>query len=147
MAEDNIVDLDFEDEVPANTVEDIDPAEWLATEDDVVTDTVTLRINGKTSRLKIAALTEGESNRILEAAKRKRPGEKAKVDFETAKLMTIGFSIYKAAGDADPMLKGVQSVQGLRKKLVGQMTEIYKQISELSGVVRDRDVKVEDFFD
>lgn len=143
------VDLDDLEETAAvpEGPEDVDVDEWLGDDDQTKTGYVTVTVGGKPRRLKIAALTEGESHGIMKASRRPVNG-KEKVDFQTAKLMTVAYSLNKAAGRVGPngqLLPGAVQHTALRKKLTGQLTAVYKAIGDLSGLHQEVDVDPANF--
>lgn len=152
-----VIDGVEEPEEPATpeegTPRDIDPEEWLSTSSEVVTDYVTIQVGGEPRRLKIAALTEEEFERVLEASKRKDPrGGGRKVHPVTFKRMIVAYSINKALGHVDQygqMHPGAINHTQLNKQLSGQVTEIQNAVSKLSGFERDKEAAEQNklFFD
>jgi hypothetical protein len=104
--------------------EDVDIYEWLGRQN--ADATAFVEIDG--ARIKIAALSEAEENRILKASRRIDPKnpQQTRVDLLLYRRAMVAFSLGKAAG------KPVQPEQ-LEKMLPGRLTKLQTEIQKLSG--------------
>jgi hypothetical protein len=117
---------------------DIDPQEWLApVEVPVVGYFAVERLKG---RVKIAALTDKETNNIMRASRRPDAKGRTKVNAQMSKLLCVAYSINKANGkltDQGQFAPGAVLPQQLENVLGGEVVECYKAISRLSGFKED----------
>lgn len=134
-----------EEEVTNQAVEqeDIDPGTWLSSEDSEVIGYVTTRAG----RLKIAALTEAETDRIRKGSERPiNPGKAnsgKRVDLKMLRLLTATESINKANKNR-PGFTPIMWSQ-LDKKLSGEITSIVNEISKLSGYSEEEEENLNNF--
>lgn len=108
--------------------QDIDPSDWLGKEDGESIGYV--EVEG--SRLKIAALTEAETQRLIKLSRRpdpQRPGDPPRLDSSQLRLQTICASLNKANPDK-PQITPNQ----LMGKKTGILTTIQEAIMNLSGM-------------
>lgn len=118
--------------MPAAEVRDIDPAEWLATQDGEMVGFV--EVEGV--RLKIAALTEGETQSLMKRSRRpdpQRPGDPPKLDSMSFRLGMIVESLNKANPDKPPITANL-----LAGKKTGVLTQIQDAIMTLSGYNKEQ---------
>jgi hypothetical protein len=121
---------------PGAEPQDIDPAQWLEASTGLVTDYVVTR----KGRLKIAALTETESDVIRKASESINPSNPhgpKKLNIKKMRLGTVAASINKAHGytPADPRFMTPEKLQGA---LTGEITMIVNKITEIGGFKEDR---------
>lgn len=133
---------------PANRPEvvevpDIDPRQWLQSDDSAIVGYV----NTRAGRLKIAALTEVESDQIRKGSEKPLfPGKNnsaKRIDLKTLRLLTATYSLNKAYKDTpgfQPLLPNE-----LEKKLAGEVTSIVNAISKLSGYTEEEDESLNNF--
>lgn len=123
--------------------QDIDPAQWLTASATIPVGYV----NTKAGRLKIAALTEKESDAIRRASQSPVPGkpQQRQLNLKKLRLATVAASVNKAYGytPADPRF--IQPEQ-MEVALSGEITTIVSEISKLSGFVEDSQESPGEFF-
>lgn len=124
-------------------VEDIDPRQWLTSDDSAVIGYV----NTRAGRLRIAALTEAETDRVRKGAEKPinpgKPNMGKKVDLKLLRTLTACASLNKAyAGRANyqPMMPSE-----LEAKLAGEITAIVNEIAKLSGYSEDEEESLPTF--
>ena len=114
---------------------DINPREWLDSDDSAIIGYVQTRIG----RLKIAALTEEESDTIRKGSERPiNPGKTnsgKKIDLKRLRVLTVAASLNKAYKDQGIVI----SPDEVQRKLTGEVTSIVQKISELSGYKEEED--------
>jgi len=111
---------------------DIDPADWLGVEDGQMFGTV--EVEGV--RLKIAALTEAETQRLMKLSRRPdpaHPGDPPRLDPGHLRLLTIVTSLNKANPD-----KAQITPNQLSNKKTGVLTTLQEAIMQLSGMDTER---------
>lgn len=128
----------------ATEPQDIEPGQWLAASKEVPTETVEV----KGGRIKLAALTEKESDQLRRLAERINPsnprGPKL-MDLKKMRIVTACASINKAYGytPSDPRFLRPEQ---LEEALTGELTMINKKIAEISGYKEDSSADSEAVF-
>lgn len=124
-------------------VEDIDPRQWLTSDDSAVIGYV----NTRAGRLKIAALTEAETDKVRKGAEKPinpgKPNQGKRVDLKLLRTLTACASLNKAyAGRPNfiPMMPNE-----LEAKLAGEITAIVNEIAKLSGYTEDEEESLPTF--
>jgi hypothetical protein len=116
--------------------QDIDPGEWLTASEQVITgyvDTIA-------GRLKIAALTEEESEKIRKSAESINPANPRGpriMSLMKMRLATVAASLNKAYGYA-PSDPRYLTAAKMPKTLAGEVTMIVKKITELGGYTEEQ---------
>jgi hypothetical protein len=112
-------------------IEDIDPRDWLTSDDSAVIGYV----NTRAGRLKIAALTESETDMIRKGSEKLinpgKPNSGKRIDLKKLRVLTASQSINKANKDRPGYIPLMPD--DLEKKLAGEITAIVNAISKLSG--------------
>ena len=128
----------------SNEPQDIDPGQWLTASKEVATEFVIV----KAGRLKIAALTERESDVLRKSAEKINPanprGPKL-LDLKKMRQLTVCASINKAYGynNSDPRYLRPDL---LDEALTGELTTLVQRITALSGYVEDSSASAEAVF-
>lgn len=129
------------EEVP--TVQDIDPRQWLTSDDSAVVGYVTTRAG----RLKIAALTESETDRVRKGAEKPinpaKPHLGKRVDLKLLRTLTACASLNKAYAGTQGFIAMMPSE--LEAKLAGEITAIVNEIAKLSGYSEEEEESLPTF--
>lgn len=124
-------------------VQDIDPRTWLQSQDELIIG----RVKTRAGFIKIAALTEAETDKVRKAAERPiNPGKPQlgnKIDLKRLRTNTACESINKANAG----VPGYQPIvpNELERKLSGEITSIVNQISKLSGYTEEEEESLTTF--
>src|SRR6266516_5629810 len=117
------------------SVEDIDPRKWLTADDSAIVG----RVKTRAGYLKVAALTEAETDHIRKGSEKWiNPGKQSlgkRVDLKTLRLLTACESINKAHLGVPGYIPIMPTE--LDKKLAGEITSIVNQITKLSGYTEE----------
>lgn len=136
---------DQEEEKVSQSVEqeDIDPRSWLQSEDSEIIGYV----NTRAGKLKIAALTEAETDRIRKGSEKPinpgKPNSGKRVDLKLLRLLTATESINKANKGRPGYVPVMWSE--LDRKLSGEITSIVNEISKLSGYSEEEEENLNNF--
>ena len=117
----------------AEDVADIDPLQWLTHDDNLRTAYVVVGAG----RLKIAALTEKEGDRIRKLSEGPDPRnpKQRQSSLKKLRVLTVVWSLNKAAG----WINTPQAItpEQVEEKLMGEITTLVSEISKLSGYSED----------
>jgi hypothetical protein len=120
-------------------IEDIDPRHWLESDDGAVTGFV----NTRAGRLKIAALTEAETDQVRRGSEKPinpgNPKSGKRIDLKKLRTLTVCVSLNKAHPGSNIM------PDELEKKLSGEITMIVNEISKLSGYSEEEEENLNNF--
>jgi len=124
-------------------VEDIDPRQWLTSDDSAVIGYV----NTRAGRLRIAALTESETDRVRKGAEKPinpgKPSMGKRVDLKLLRTLTACESLnkaYRGRPGFQPMMPSE-----LESKLAGEITAIVNEIAKLSGYSEEEEESLPTF--
>lgn len=139
VADESVVETTANGAPLAKVIEDIDPRQWLTSDDSSVIGYV----NTRAGRLKIAALTEAESDLVRKGSEKPtnpgKPNSSRKINMKLLRTLTVCMSLNKAYPGSNI------TPAELEIKLAGEITSIVSEIGKLSGYTEEEEENLSTF--